>query len=226
MKSVGIIGGVGATTTSVFYEKIVYDCQNINHEHRPLVVITSVPTPYKVENETILNNNVSGFRELLINEAKRLEKTGVDYVCMPCNTLHHFAKDIKNAISLPFVSIVDTTMDYINKNGYKKVGMISTGSTVINKVYENRFIEDGIDFVCPNSTDQQEMNNIITRIISNKLLDTDREFLEKVIVKHKQNGADCIALACTDLQMLKPKGDIPIFDTMSELANKIVDLIK
>ncbi|GMO13871.1 MAG: aspartate racemase [Mycoplasmoidaceae bacterium] len=226
MKSIGIIGGVGPTTTSVFYEKIIYGCQNGKGKHRPLVVISSVPAPYKTEKDAILKNILDGFKQVLIDEAKRLQKTGVDYICMPCNTLHYFEKDIKKSIKIPFISIVDSTMNYIKKNGYKKVGIISTGGTVKNKVYENRFIESKIDFVCPDANDQKEMNNIISRIVDNKLLDSDRKFIEQVIIKHKQNGADCIALACTDLQMLNPKGDIPIFDTMSQLSNRVIELIK
>jgi aspartate racemase len=225
MKSIGIIGGLGATTTSVFYEKIIYDCQNLGGEHRPLVVISSVPTPYTAEKETILHNNIEPFGELLVTEALRLEKTGIDYICMPCNTLHYFEKRIKSAIQTPFISIVDSTMEHIKQMGYKKVGIISTGATVENKVYETRLKEQNIDFVSPNKTDQMRMNKIITRIVDNQLLDTDRKFLETVIVKHKNKGADCIALACTDLQMLKPKGDIPIFDTMSLLADKVVGVI-
>ena len=42
----------------------------------------------------------------------------------------------------------------------------------------------------------------------------------------KGKGADCIVLACTDLQLLKPKNDsIPIIDTMKILVDVSVDKI-
>jgi len=40
-----------------------------------------------------------------------------------------------------------------------------------------------------------------------------------------KQGADCIALACTDLQMVKPKRICHVFDTMSGLEKEIVKLL-
>ena len=44
----------------------------------------------------------------------------------------------------------------------------------------------------------------------------------------ERQGVDCIALACTDMQLLKPekdRSDIPIFDTMSILAEAALEEI-
>src|SRR3989338_6727859 len=106
MKKVGIIGGLGPETTSEFYLDLVFSCQKKDRTHRPSIIIASVPLPYKIE------------------EAKRLEKSGADFIVMPCNSLHIFIKEIRNAVKIPVLSIVEETVKFLKKNKFKKVGIV------------------------------------------------------------------------------------------------------
>jgi len=224
VKSLGIIGGVGFLTSADFYTRICVDMQKLA-KVRPLVVHTSVPISCENEKKVFEKNNLVAYKPILIKEAKRLEKSGVDMVCMVCNTLHFFENDIKKSIKKPFVSILDSTVEYIKLNKFKKVGIISTGATLKNKIYETKFIKNKIDFIIPSQKEIDHNNQIISRICDGKLLDSDRKYLEDEIKSMVKQGADCIALACTDLQMLKPKGTVHVFDTMSVLEKKIVKLM-
>ena len=56
MKTVGIIGGLGPETTSEFYLDVVFSCQKKDKTHRPLIIIASVPLPYKIEEDVISKN--------------------------------------------------------------------------------------------------------------------------------------------------------------------------
>ncbi|MCL2570608.1 MAG: amino acid racemase [Firmicutes bacterium] len=223
MKKLGVIGGVGPGTTAEFYLKIVFDCQECNKEHRPNIIISSVPSPYQVERDIILENK-NGFTPLLVAEAKRLQKAGADFIVMPCNTLHCDIKHIRRGVKVPVISIVEETINYIKKNKFKKVGLMATMATVKRKVYSEIMKEQGIDFVLPSRKEQTQLNEIIIRLISGQYLDSDRDIIYSVIDSLKKQGADCIALACTDLQLLKPvRQDIPVFDTMSILADAAIE---
>ena len=224
IQNLGVIGGLGAGTTAEFYLKVIFDCQRLNKERRPLIVISSVPAPYKVENDFILENkNKEAYIPLLVKEAKRLEKAEVDILVMPCNSLHCHIDEIRKAVKIPVISIVEETVAHIKRNGYKKVGLISTMATVQNRVYEDIFKKNKIDFIVPTGFEQAQMNKIIKNLIMGIYLNNDREYIQSVVGKLKDKGADSIALACTDLQLLLPKrDDIPIFDTMSILADSAV----
>lgn len=56
MKSVGIIGGVGPETTAEFYLEVVFGCQKVNQDRRPLIVTSNVPLLLEIERDLIEKN--------------------------------------------------------------------------------------------------------------------------------------------------------------------------
>ncbi|MDR3021470.1 MAG: amino acid racemase [Clostridiales bacterium] len=225
MKSLGIIGGIGPETSADFYLDVVFGCQKLNNtQHRPLIVMSSVPYPYWLENDEIINCNIGEqSKNLLITEAKRLEKSGIDMIAMPCNSLHVFINQIRESVKIPVISILEQTAKYIKANKFKKVGLISTSATVKYKNYESIFKQNDINFIVPNGLDAAKMDQIVQRLTDGIHLNKDRDTLLSVIEDLKNNGADSIALACTDLQLLLPKSEqISIFDTMKVLADAVV----
>jgi len=227
MKTLGIIGGVGPASTAEFYLKISYDCQMRNDVQRPAIVIASVPAPYEVERGIILHNE-NKYTPLLTAEAKRLQKAEADFLVMPCNTLHCDIEAIRDAVDIPVMSIVDTAIAHVKGSAYKKVGILATAATVRRHIYSAVFARNNIAFLVPNEQEQAGLNELIVNLVDGKYLEDDRKFLHGVIDKLKARGADCIALACTDLQLLKPekdRRDIPIFDTMAILAEAALEEI-
>jgi aspartate racemase len=227
MKSVGVIGGLGPETTSEFYLEVIFQCQKLNSEQRPLIVISSVPLLFEIERDLIATNTgKERYIPFLVSEAKRLEKTGVDFIVMPCNSLHVFIDEIRKAVNIPVLSIVEETINYLKKNDFNKVGLISTSATVANNVYETKFKERGISFISPDDLQRAKMDKIIQRLIDGQHLNQDRELVMAVVNELTTHNVDCVALACTDLQLLLPKSDdIPIFDTMKVLAESTVNKI-
>ena len=183
MKTVGIIGGLGPETTSEFYLDIIFSCYKKTKEARPGIIIASVPLPYQIE-EDLITKNIGSERYIpfLVNEAKRLEKAGADFLVMPCNSLHVFIKEIRNAVDIPVLSIVEETVKFLKKNNL----------------------------------------NLVTGQQKNR----DREDLIQIINDFEKKDVDCVALACTDLQLLIPKHPrLKIFDTMKIFADATVEEI-
>lgn len=220
MKSVGIIGGLGPETTSEFYLKIIFQCQKENTVQRPLIVITSVPLLFEIERDLIeYNRGKERYIPFLVDEARRLEKSGVDFIVMPCNSLHVFIDDIRQAVNIPVLSIVEETVSYLIQNKISEVGLISTSATIANSVYEIKLTENNIKFKTPNDLQKAKMDKVIQRLIEGQHLNSDRELIMQIVDDLAKNGVDGVALACTDLQLLLPKSsDVHIFDTMDVLA--------
>ncbi len=227
MKSVGIIGGLGPETTSEFYLEVIFQCQKKNNEQRPLIVISSVPLPLEIERDLISSNKgKERYIPFLVTEAKRLENVGVDFLVMPCNSLHVFIREIRASVNIPVLSIVEETARYLQEKEIKCVGLISTSATIANRVYEESFLEHGIDFVAPNDLQKVQMDKIIQRLIAGCHLNNDRELVLQVIHDLVDQKVECVALACTDLQLLLPSSNqIEIFDTMKVLATSTVNEI-
>src|SRR3989344_5069879 len=133
MKTVGIIGGLGPETTAEFYLDIVFSCYKKTKKSRPGIIISSVPLPYQIEEELIIDNKgAERYIPFLVKEAIRLEKAGADFIVMPCNSLHVFINEIREAVKIPVLSIVEETVKFLKKNNFHKVGIISTSASIQN----------------------------------------------------------------------------------------------
>lgn len=220
----GVIGGLGPETTSEFYLDVIFMCQKQNNESRPGIVISSVPLPYQIEEDAISKNQ--GFERIkpfLIDEAKRLEKSGADFIVMPCNSLHVFIEDIRKSVSIPVLSIIEETVSYIKKKDYKSVGIVSTSATIKNKLYENAFEKSGIKYLTPNEFEQEKMSKYIYNLVIGQKNNRDRDGLLEIIDNLVAKKVEAVALACTDLQLLIPKhSEVEVFDTMKILAEASV----
>lgn len=227
MKSVGIIGGVGPETTSEFYLKVIFQCQKLNTIERPSVVIASVPLLFEIERDLLSSNKgKERYIPFLVNEAKRLERSGVDFIVMPCNSLHVFISEIRDAVKIPVLSIVEETITYLKENKLKYIGLISTSATLANNVYEQKLKSSNIDFVTPNDLQKAKMDKIIQRLVEGQHLNSDRELILEVVDNLVKKKVEGVALACTDLQLLLPSSDkVHIFDTMEILAQATVKTI-
>ncbi|MDD5606707.1 MAG: amino acid racemase [Candidatus Pacebacteria bacterium] len=224
MKTVGIIGGLGPETTSGFYLDLIFSCQKKDKNNRPSIIISSVPLPYQIEEEAIEKG--IGFERILpflIEEAKKLEKSGADFIVMPCNSLHIFIKDIRKVVNIPVLSIIEETVRFLKENKFSKVGIVSTSATIKNKLYEEAFGKNQIKYETPDDFQQAKLGKLIYNLVMGMQSNKDREELIKIINDFEEKDVDCVILACTDLQLLIPKHpNLKIFDTMKIFSEATV----
>lgn len=227
MNTVGIIGGLGPETTSEFYLDIVFSCQKKDRTVRPGIIISSIPLPYQIEENLILKNEgAERYIPYLTEETKRLERAGADFIVMPCNSLHVFIEDMRKSVSIPVLSIIEETVKFLQKNKFKKVGIVSTSATVKNKLYENAFAQNNIGCETPDDFQQAKMDKYILNLITGQQNNKDREGLIQIIGEFENKNVDCVVLACTDLQLLIPQHqNLKNFDTMKILADATVEQI-
>jgi aspartate racemase len=225
MKTVGIIGGLGPETTAEFYLDTVFSCRKKDRSRRPPIVIASVPLPYAIEENLILNaEGAEKYLPFLVNEAKRLERSGADFIVMPCNSLHVFIKDIRAAVRIPVLSIVEETVKFLKDKNFKRVGIVSTSATIKNRQYEDAFQENGIAYETPDGLQQAKMGEYILNLVNGQQNNRDREGLIKIIDGFEDKHVDCVILACTDLQLLIPRHQrLKIFDSMKLFVDATVE---
>jgi aspartate racemase len=155
----------------------------------------------------------------LISSAKRLEKSGVDFIVIPCNTVHMYINEVKKSVKIPVLSIIDESLAYLKKNSCDEIGMLATSSTLNSGIYSKAFIKMGISVQIPSVKNQKIINEIIYKIISNSHTEEDKCQLENIMDEFYTNGARAILLACTDLQVaVKKHRNLILYDTMHILA--------
>jgi aspartate racemase len=142
---------------------------------------------------------------------------------MPCNTLHIFIEEIRNAVKIPVLSIVEETASFIHRQGLGKVGILATKTTLKSGMYDSALKRFGIKPILPDDADQDKMGDVIRRAILNQRDRTDKQMLIEVMDRLADKGADGVILACTDLQLLVQRHDkLKTYDTMKILAESTV----
>lgn len=220
MKTVGIIGGLGPETTNKFCLEVINFCLKNNKNQRPPMLIWNVPMPIKIEQELITKNiGAEKYLPFLIEAAKILEKAGAHFLVIPCNTAHIFIEEIKSAVDIPVLSIIDETLSVIKNQRISHVGLLATSATVKSNLFDDRLKFHGIKQVTPNKINQSKLDKIIHNLVINKQNPADKKEISRIISQIAKQDIKDIVLACTDLQLIvKQHSSIRVLDTMQILA--------
>ncbi len=214
MKTLGILGGVGPETTSKIYHSIIDLFRKNKEDKYPSIVIYNLPFPFAVEKEAIIEGvNSHKMLPYLINGAKILEKSGASFGILPCNTLHKYIKEIRGAVKIPFLSILDEVVSQLKLMKVKSVGILATATTVKDKLYDDVLKKHDVNILYPTKTEQDSINRIILDLVNNKRDSLQRQKIEMICSSLHRRGAKSILLACTDLQITTFSTNIPILDT-------------
>lgn len=225
MKTIGILGGMGPQTTSKVYLSIISSIRSSDKNNYPPILIYNLPFPFIIEEEAIIQGtNSDKMIPYLIDGAKMLEKSGVDFGILPCNTLHMYIDIIRSSVKFPFLSILEETVSFLKLKNIKNVGILATETTIQSKIYEKILSENGINILYPYNTEQEIINTIIVELLNDKNNDLHSKNIEIICESFKNRNADCVLLACTDLQLAIGKviSNIPIIDTTDILIQASV----
>ncbi|MBI2579248.1 MAG: amino acid racemase [Candidatus Aenigmarchaeota archaeon] len=222
MKSVGIVGGLGPETTAEFYLELIKKFRN-NGDSYPSIIIDNVPFPFHLERDIIQNSvNEGRLLPFLKESIKRLNYSRVDFIAIPCNTVHIFIDELRKESRAPILSIIDETISAVKENNLEKVGLLATAKTIESKLYEIPVENNGIKVILPEKDEQEEISRIIVQILENRVSDDDINTMEAVIRNLKGRGSEAIVLGCTDLQLvLKNDFGVQIIDSMEILLESV-----
>ena len=184
----------------------------------------NVPMP-----ESVLLRLASGEKALdalalLSQSVTRLNLSGCEIICIPCNTVHVFIDELRRISKAPIVSIIEESVKECKKRQFKKIGLLGSTTTIKNKLHAKELQKIGIKVVLPTNLQQKEINKIIFKIVTARTDINDIKKLQSIIHCLKINGADSILLACTDLRTIifQKDIDLPVIDTTTALEDAIV----
>ena len=209
MKTLGIIGGLGPETGCKFYMSINNRFRNIK-KCQPNLLLENLPISEGAE-RSIIEGNLGKKHEQLLNKSiKRMNHAKVDFIVIPCNTVHVFIEKLREKSKKPILSIIEETAKECSKLKVKKVGLLGSSKTIKEKLYEITLRNHGMEVIIPKQQEQIKINEIIIRVIHNQATGEDKQFLISLIKKMKEDGAERIILGCTDLPLLLKQEDINI----------------
>lgn len=220
MQTIGIIGGLGPQTTGDFFLKIIELSRKQNKIQNPSILIFNLPIPKKVEQDLAVNGqNMNNMLPFLMDGVKKLETARVDFMVIPCNTVHVFIDKLRKSTTIPILSIIEETTKVVTKNNLKKVGLLASKQSIKSQLFKP-ISSQQIEIILPNSVDQGKIAKIIGNLLSNKIKENDKNTLVKIIKKMKNQCAQAVILGCTDLPLLIKQKDspLPLINTLDILA--------
>lgn len=223
---VGVIGGVGPLATAYFLQLVVQLTQaERDQDHLDMVVLNHSTIPDRTE--FILGRSQCDPAPILAQDARRLERFGVSFLVMPCNTAHYFTQQIIDATPVPLLSIIDVTVAAVctRQPGLTQVGLLVTEGTAASGVYQEAFAAVGVETLLPEPQDQGTVNTIIyDQVKAGQSVDI--EALHGVADRLQARGAGEIVLGCTELSVVAADHGLledPVFvDSMDQLARATI----
>jgi len=230
MKIIGIIGGVGWSSSAEYYrianEKIQNDLGGNNSAR---ILMYSLQFGEMLEQERLAEaGNPAPINATLVDAGLRLRRGGADFIIIASNTLNSRADLIENSTGLPVLRIYDVTGAAVKKSGIKKAALLGTKYTMEAPFYRDALKNKyGIEVVVPNQTERDYINRVIfDELVRDDIRNESRQGYVKIINRlADEEGAEGVILGCTEIPLLINQSDvkIPVFDTTRLHAEAAVD---
>lgn len=216
-KLLGIIGGLGPASSAYFYELITEHTKAAcDQDHIDIILSSRATTPDRTD--YILGRSKESPLPAMISDAKSLEAYGATAIVIPCNTAHYFIDEVRRAVSVPMPSIIEETVSYIKKQGYKKAAILATEGTIHSGAYQHEFLKQGLSCVVPDDEGKAKLMTLIYDKVKKGIVPEPEELYE-VAYPMFDSGCDCAILGCTELSLIGKKiADERFVDSLTTLA--------
>lgn len=224
-QAVGVIGGVGPMATVYYMQRVIEMTKaGCDQEHINMLVFNDCDIPDRTA--FITEKSPDNPLPVMVEDAKRLEAAGCEFVVIPCNTAHYFYDEIEQAVEIPVVNIVEETIRYAKARvqDLSCVGIMATTGTIVTGTYQKYAERAGLSFAVPDEDEQDLLMQIIyDGVKAGKPV--PRADFDRVANHLRAKGAQCLILGCTELSVLKrdlPINDPDVLDSIDVLASETV----
>ena len=225
-KKIGILGGMGPEATADLFFRIIRATPvEKDQDHVKVIIYSNPQIPDRTE--AILYSGPNPVLEMSAT-AKILEASKADFLIMPCNTAHYFIDDIRKAVGIPVLDMIELTAKRIVDvfPEASRIGLMATDGTLKSRIYHQRFERKGLDVLAPNYESQKEVMDGIYRHVKTGDLEEGRKILLRLAHGLVDAGADIIVPGCTEVSLVVKDGvlDVAVVDPLQVLAEEAVAL--
>ncbi len=218
----GILGGMGPEATILLQQRVLSTVQAADDaDHLPLLIDMNPQVPSRIAH--LIEGNGSDPGPVLADMARGLEQSGATALAMPCNTAHHYAAQIEDAVSIPFLNMVDLSVDQASRllPSGSQVGILASPALRKVGIFDAPLNRAGFTAIWPE--DEDRMLGTIRHIKSEGPTGAALSTLSDAANALSGRGAALLFVACSEFSLLTrdlPKS-VPIIDTVDVLAGAI-----
>ncbi|MBR1780405.1 MAG: aspartate/glutamate racemase family protein [Oscillospiraceae bacterium] len=224
-KVLGVLGGVGPMATVYFADLVVRMTEaETDQDHISMVILNHPTIPDRTA--YILDHSKPNPVPVMVEDARRLEADGCDYIVIPCNTAHYFYDEIQRNVRVPILNILEETVRACQETvpNLKTIGVLATDGTIQSHAYQNIIERHGLTCIVPEPGDQASLMTIIyEQVKAGRPVDLF-EF-HRIIGEMKKRGCDAVILGCTELSIIHRDANLrrpDVVDSMECLARSSI----
>lgn len=222
MRRVGILGGMGPQATILVMQKVMASVvARDDADHIPLIVDQNPQVPSRIAH--LLEGAGDDPGPALAAMARRLVAGGAEALAMPCNTAHHYAASIRDAVSVPFLDMVSLSVSHAATLAGPGGAIGILASPAVRKVglFDAKLADFGLKALY--ATDEAAMLVAIRQIKAGGSQTEAREILRAASQNLAARGAGVQMIACTEFSLIPDAlaSKITAFDTLDLLVRAI-----
>lgn len=222
--TVGVLGGMGPIATHDFFGKVIAAARAKTDEDHIRLLIDNNPF---VPDRNAAASGGSKPGPVLASMARALEAGGAELLAMPCNAAHAYAEDIRAAVSIPFIDMIEETVAAIGNQApnARRVGVLAADGCLNARLYQDSLGRAGLDAVILDTPSQAAFMSLVYLVKGGDVSAERRAAMRRLAELLLQQGADAIIAGCTEIPLALAQGDIaaPLVESTSVLASRVVE---
>ena len=146
---------------------------------------------------------------------KELDRFGVDFIVMICNTIHLYYDQLQEKIKTPILDLREELRNSLKRKGIRSTFILGTPNTIKKGLYKF----DDIKYIEPNEKEVMELSNYIYNF--NKGIKEQR-VVQRIVEICRRYEADAIILGCTEFALILADEKIPKINTIDILVDATI----
>jgi aspartate racemase len=210
MKTIGLIGGMSAESTTVYYQAINRLVrERLGGLHSAEILLKSLDFAPIARLQSADDWAATG--TILADAAARLEAAGAEAILICANTMHLNAPQVQAAVSVPLIHIADATAEALKAKGVTKALLLATRFTMEKPFYRERLGAAGLSVVTPDQADRQRLHAIIyDELVVGAIIEASKSAVLAMIDQGRAAGCDGIIFGCTEIGLLLDVAAMPL----------------
>lgn len=216
MKTLGLIGGMSAESTVVYYQtlnRLVRE--RLGGLHSAKLVLWSVDFAPIAELQAKDDWDATG--RALAEAARRLVEAGAEALLICANTMHINAPQVQAAAGgVPLIHIADATAAALKVRDVTRPLLLATRYTMEKTFYRDRLAALGLPATIPDDADRARLQAIIFDELCQGVIRADSKAAAlEMIARGRAAGCDGVIFGCTEIGLLLDPAemDLPAIDT-------------
>lgn len=223
LKRIGILGGMGPDATAFFMRRVIALTEaGDDIDHVPFFVDMNPQVPSRLA--ALIDDNGVDPGPVLADMARGLTDQGAKALVMPCNTAHHYAKYITDAVQTPLLHMLDLSANIMVKTFGEgaRIGMLSSPATDTHKIFQSAFDKVGITAIFPKDADY--VLSLIRRIKADGPSSDMAIKLTELGAELESYGVKSLLIGCSEFSILgqEIQSALPVYDTVDIAAREVI----